>query len=84
MQLTRQDWADFEGLLKKCDFWNVPPYSGKDEFEIDGQRWLIEGHRRNTYWFVHTRRPEGAFNNAGEFLIQKSGVKDLPIFKQKP
>ena len=55
-----------------------------DELVIDGERWLIEGHRRNTYWFVHTRRAKGAFHQAGEFLIQKSGVKDLPIFEQRP
>ena len=82
VQLTRQDWADFEGLLKECNFWNVFPY--KDELQIDGQNWLIEGHLQNKYWFVHTIDERSAFKNVLEFLIQKSGVEDLPIFKQKP
>ncbi len=84
VQLTQQDWNDFEGLLKKCGFWNLPQYDKKCEYQIDGQTWLIEGHRRNKYWFVHSCRPDGAFHQAGEFLIQKSGVKDLPIFEQRP
>ncbi|MFN8359361.1 MAG: hypothetical protein U0264_05540 [Candidatus Kapaibacterium sp.] len=84
VQLTRQDWAEFEGLLKEYDFWNLQPYNKECLYEVDGQTWLIESHRRNKYWFVHSCRPQGAFNQAGEFLIQKSGVEDLPIFKQKP
>ncbi len=84
VQLTLKDWTHFEGLLKQCDFWNLPPITESDELVIDGERWLIEGHQRNTYWFVHTRRRKGAFHQAGEFLIQKSGVKSLPIFEQSP
>lgn len=79
--LTSKDWDEFEALLKECNYWNMIPFDTEDH--LSNERRLIEAHLKNKYWFVHMYSPEGVFKNAGDFLIQKSGVADDPVFKKK-
>ena len=80
--LTQKDWLEFETLLNESNYWNMEPFDTEEQLAND--RLLIEAHLKNKYWFVHMYNPMGGFKKAGDFLIQKSGVKDDSIFKQKP
>ncbi len=81
IQLTEQDWTEFEKLLQEADYWNMTPFDSEDH--LDSERWLIEAHLKNKYWFVHLYSPKGGFYNAGNFLLEKSGIKNQPIFSAK-
>jgi len=81
IQLTQQEWTEFEKLLTASDFWNMEPFDTEDH--MDSERWLIEAHTKNKYWFVHLFGPKGGFQIAGNYLIQKSGITNEPIYTQK-
>jgi len=72
--LTEKDWTEFEVLIQDCSFWTTKPY--KLSMGIDGSDWIFEGHLRNKYWYVIKWSPEDSYKTLGEFLINKSGLKD--------
>ncbi|MBK9247633.1 MAG: hypothetical protein IPM69_05855 [Ignavibacteria bacterium] len=81
IELTQKDWDDFEALLKECNYWNMTPFDTEEQLGND--RWLMEAHLKNKYWFVHMYSPMGAFKNAGDFLIRKSGITSEPMYTQE-
>jgi hypothetical protein len=73
-QLTKKEWKEFEQLLDSCSFWTTKPFERTQG--IDGARWIIEGHKKNKYWFVDRWSPKDNFRKAGEYLIIKSGLNE--------
>lgn len=72
--LSERDWVEFENLLKNCSFWTMEPIDSS--LGIDGSEWIIEGHKKNKYWFVNRWSPENVFKDVGLFLIKKSELKE--------
>lgn len=73
-KLSEKEWNQFEAFLNDCSFWTLEPYERSDG--LDGSEWTIEGHLANKYWFVNRWSPKDKFRKAGEFLINKSGLKE--------
>ena len=81
IKLTLQEWNEFEKLLSNCNFWNLTPH--KQDSQIDGSTWIIEGHLKNKYWYVAQLSPHGTtFEKAGLYLLEKSGLLSKPIYTQ--
>ncbi len=72
--LTVNEWNEFEKILINCSFGTVNPYI--ESSGLDGSMWTIEGHLKNKYWFVNRWSPKDNFRKAGEYLINKSGLKE--------
>jgi hypothetical protein len=73
-QLSKQEWEEFEYLLNSFSFWMAQPCEESDG--LDGSEWTIEAHLKNRYWFVSRWSPKNNFRKAGEYLINKSGIKE--------
>jgi hypothetical protein len=73
-QLSEKEWNEFEKLLNDYSFWYAKPY--EESSGLDGSEWTIEGHLKNKYWFVNRWSPKDQFRKAGEYLINKSGLKE--------
>ena len=73
-QFSETEWKEFEKIIADCSFWTLKPCIEK--FGLDGSEWIIEGHLKSKYWFVNRWSPEDDFRKAGEYLINKSGLKE--------
>ncbi len=72
--LSKEEWDQFEELLVKANFWNLP--SIIDDESTDGAQWIIEAHFDKKYHFVDYHSPEDAYKELGVFLIKLSGLKE--------
>ena len=75
INLTEQEWDEFETILNNCSFWTSKPYI--ETLGLDGSEWIIEGHLRSKYWFINRWSPHDNFRKAGEYLIKKSKFKEV-------
>ncbi len=75
IQLSETEWKEFEKIIDDCSFWTSKPCLVS--FGIDGSRWIIEGHLKRKYWFVNRFSPKDNFRKAGEYLINKGGLKEV-------
>lgn len=73
-QLSEKEWNEFEKLLNDYSFWSAKPL--EERSGLDGSEWTIEAHLKNKYWFVNRWSPKDKFREAGEYLINKSGLKE--------
>jgi hypothetical protein len=74
IMLTIGEWNDFENLISKSKFWDIPVTS--EERGFDGAEWIIEARFQNKYRFVNRWSPRDTFKELGLFLIKLSGLKE--------
>ena len=75
ISLSAKEWNEFEQLLAKANFWNLP--TNIDDGSTDGAQWIIEGHLKNKYHFVNYHSPhKNEYAKAGLVLIKLSGLKE--------
>lgn len=81
VDLSLEDWNDFEKLIKEANFWNLYPKDTGEPAD-DGSSWLLEGHKENQYRFVHRRSPEKGtpIRTCGEFLSELVGLEEKEIY----
>jgi hypothetical protein len=76
-QIGRQEWCRFIELLNVAEFWSMPS-ENDDDGGTDGSQWILEGIRGHRYHSVDRWTPsDGAYHDAGAYLIQLSGRDTL-------
>jgi hypothetical protein len=73
-KLSKDEWDQFESILNECSFWTSKPCV--NGLGLDGSEWIIEGHFKHKYWFMQRWSPTDKFKKAGEYLINKSRIKE--------
>ena len=75
ISLSDNEWKEFEQLLRKANFWKLPP--NINDGSTDGAQWVIEGHLENKYHVVNYHSPGNSeYATAGRFLINLSGLQE--------
>jgi hypothetical protein len=73
--MTKEEWAHFQELLKKAEFWSMPT-TDETPIGLDGAGWLLEGVKQDQYHVVHRQSPEdGTYREVCIYLMRVSGVK---------
>jgi hypothetical protein len=73
--ITNEEWAHFQDLLKKAEFWPMPTID-ETPIGLDGSGWLLEGVKQDQYHMVHRQSPEqGAYREVCIYLLRVSRVK---------
>jgi hypothetical protein len=77
--LTKNQWDEFQLLLKECSFWTM---NSSEVFRpvADGAIWILEGHTKEKYHFVKRWSPEDKFGKCCEYLIKLSAAKNEEIY----
>jgi hypothetical protein len=79
-RLTVAEWKQFQELLKKVDYWNLPTIEKSGVMITDGSRWIIEGVKNGKYNVVDRHTPgKSTYQEIGMFLIN---LTDLEIPKE--
>ena len=75
VKVSPESVAEFERLLAKFDFWNVPTELQRaDSIGCDGAQWILEGVREGRYHVVDRWSPgRGAYQRVALFLVVKLG-----------
>lgn len=73
--LSDKEWNEFEQLLAKANFWELP--ANIENGDTDGARWIIEAHLKDNYHLVDYHSPhDNEYQKAGLFLIKLSRLKE--------
>lgn len=75
LPLSPQQWQQFEQLLVKNEFNQLPAY--QESGAMDGAYWLLEAHQANSYHMVsrHSPNKSGSFRKACEYLLDLSSAR---------
>ena len=77
-ELTSTEWNEFQKLLDKTEYWNMPTNEQSDIMGNDGSQWIIEGVRNGKYNVVDRWTPRNsAYQELGMFLINLTDL-DIP------
>lgn len=76
--LTTFEWSEFQKLLDKTEFWDMPTNEQSDIVGTDGSQWIIEGVENEKYNVVDRWTPKNsAYQELGIFLINLTKL-DFP------
>lgn len=74
-KLSVNEWKEFQRMISKIDFWNMP--STLDEIPgNDGSQWILEGIKEGEYHVVDRWTPRGSdYAKSCEFLLNLTDLK---------
>jgi len=73
--LSENEWKEFQRMISKIDFWDMP--TTFDEIPgIDGSQWILEGIKAEKYHVVDRWTPRGSdYAKCCEFLLNLTDLK---------
>lgn len=77
-ELSSDEWNEFQKLLDKIEYWNMPTNEQSDIMGTDGSQWIIEGVQNGKYNVVDRWTPRNStYQELGMFLINLTDL-DIP------
>lgn len=80
-ELSTAEWKEFQKLIDKIEYWDMPTNEQSDITGTDGSQWIIEGVQNGKYNVVDRWTPRNStYQELGMFLIN---LTDLDIPKKE-
>jgi hypothetical protein len=73
IQIKEENWNYFKNVIKRMNFWELPPLDPGDEQPMDGSYWILEGIENDKYHFID-RRHLKELMECVRYLIRLSGL----------
>jgi len=74
LQINKSEWNNFQALLRKKNFWNLPSLDHSN-MSADGAQWILESYKDGKYHYVERQNSESGLKECGLYLLNISSLK---------
>jgi hypothetical protein len=74
IRLDEIELKNFEGFLKRNNFWDLPSIDHSDN-STDGSQWVLEGYKENKYHFIERRNGQSGLRACLDYLLKLGNLK---------